>query len=175
MLFILFAAAIALAVLPPFILYLSTLFRNLYIIQSHKKRDYPLSKEVLYKFRPGESCGICIILGTSAAIAIGLFLICTTLDHQQRNIITQKIEMYEEENAIIEKEINVIIEGYKTHESNLFQNIGITSLVIMYPEIKADALVSKQIEIYMDNYVRIRVLKNRLISLQYTDWWLFLK
>ena len=47
------------------------------------------------------------------------------------------------------------------------------TLVSLYPELKADALVSKQIEIYISNNEKIKELKEFKINGSIYRWWLY--
>lgn len=90
--------------------------------------------------------------------------------------INPKIEMYSEENQNIENEINTLVEKYMNYESDTYGELkgesGIT-LVSLYPELKADTLLEKQIELYMENNQKIKSLKEKLINLTNLKWWLY--
>ena len=87
-----------------------------------------------------------------------------------------KIAMYAEENASIEDQMNSLVESYMNYESDTYGNLkgesGIT-LVSLYPELKADALVEKQIEVYIANNEKIKALKNDLLSISNYKWWVY--
>ena len=79
-----------------------------------------------------------------------------------------KIAMYEEENAKIEQSVVVAVEKYLEHEQSIFEDItneNLQTLLVVYPEIKSDTLITKQIEIFIMNNDKIRELKEEKISL----------
>lgn len=90
--------------------------------------------------------------------------------------IEQKIALYEEENAVIESQIATIVESYMDYEKTTFKDCSAESmitLVDLYPELKADTLVSKQIEVYLKNNDKIKDLKESLINRPVYRWWLY--
>lgn len=90
--------------------------------------------------------------------------------------INDKIALYETENAKIDSQICEIVEGYKTYEKETFENISNKSanvLVELYPDLKANELVSKQMDIYMDNKNQLVSLKEDLINQKPLRWWLY--
>ena len=46
-------------------------------------------------------------------------------------------------------------------------------LVTLYPELKADTLVAKQIEIYTNNNQKIKELKEQKLYGKVYKWWLY--
>ena len=90
--------------------------------------------------------------------------------------INSKIEMYSEENQIIEDDMNALVEQYMTYESDTYGELkgeSSITLVSLYPELKSDALVEKQIELYVDNNKKIKKLKEKLINVSNYKWWLY--
>lgn len=91
-------------------------------------------------------------------------------------VIDQKIEMYEEENAKIEEQISEVVKQYQDYETGIFTEISPESavtLVSLYPELKADTLVQKQIEVYLANNDKIKELKETKINGSVQRWWLY--
>lgn len=90
--------------------------------------------------------------------------------------IDEKITMYEEENTQIENQINVLVKNYMKYESDTYMefngNDGI-SLVSLYPDLKSDELVNKQIEIYTVNNQKIKELKEQKLDFAKDKWWLY--
>lgn len=117
----------------------------------------------------GMSGGFIIIL---TVIAICANLICLI----NGRTLDDKIAMYEAENAAIEEEINILVENYMKYESGTFESLkgedGIT-LISLYPELKADTLVSQQCELYISNKEQITSLKEEKISLSNYKFWLY--
>ena len=79
-----------------------------------------------------------------------------------------KISMYTEENENIETEMNSLVEQYMNYESGTYGELkgeSSITLVSLYPELKADTLVTKQIEVYIANNEKIKQLKEKKINL----------
>ena len=90
--------------------------------------------------------------------------------------INSKIEMYSEENQNIENEMDVLVEQYMNYESDTYGELkgeSSITLVSLYPELKADSLVEKQIEVYLANNQKIKSLKEKLINISNYKWWLY--
>ena len=107
-------------------------------------------------------------------------IFCACLDWipkiAESKVIEHKIEMYEEENAEIENDIEKIVAQYYEHEKTTFDMSEInsaTTLVQMYPELKSDDLVIKQMDIYKANNDAIKQLKISKIDCQKAKWWLY--
>lgn len=83
---------------------------------------------------------ICLIV---TAVFGGLVINGRTLD--------SKIAMYTEENQKIEEDMNILVEQYMNYESK-------------YPELKADTLVEKQIEVYTANNKKIKELNKGKVN-----------
>lgn len=87
-----------------------------------------------------------------------------------------KIDMYTEENHNIEEDMNILVKQYMNYESNTYGNLKNESsiaLVALYPELKADTLVEKQIEVYTENNKKIRELKEKIINIRNYKWLLY--
>lgn len=87
-----------------------------------------------------------------------------------------RIALYEEQNAKIEEEVNTAVSTYMQHENEVFTNVtqdSYITLVSLYPELKSDELIGKQIEVYLDNNEKIRELKEEKIKLQRAKFWLY--
>lgn len=90
--------------------------------------------------------------------------------------LDSKIAMYTEENENIETEMNTLVEQYMNYESATYGELkgeSSITLVSLYPELKADTLVTKQIEVYIANNEKIKVLKEKKIDLSVKKWWLY--
>lgn len=63
-----------------------------------------------------------------------------------------KIDIYVKENTEINTAIETYVESYKEHEKTTFgTTTDAVDIILMYPELKSDELVSKQLDIYMEN------------------------
>lgn len=86
------------------------------------------------------------------------------------------IEMYQEENEVIEKEVSIIVNNYQNHEKEVFTNVKTNSpitLATLFPELKSNELVSKQINLYMTNNEKIKELKTKKLNIKVYAWWLY--
>lgn len=91
-------------------------------------------------------------------------------------VLDNKITMYEEENSKIESQIQTVVKEYLRHEQETFESCSAESmitLVDMYPELKSDTLVSKQIDVYMENNKQIKELKQEKIDISNYRWWVY--
>ena len=107
----------------------------------------------------------------STLVLIGL---CVCLSDAQ--IADEKIAMYTEENEKIELQISEAIKEYQKYESGVFENVtpeSAITLVTVYPELKSDVLVQKQIEVYLSNNEKIKDLKTTEIEERVYRWWLY--
>ena len=119
--------------------------------------------------------GMSVISGIALAIS---FIGCLVLIHDVKtiNIVDSKIAMYQEENEMIENEITGIVYDYMNYEKEIFSetsNRSAIELVHLYPELKADNLVQRQMEIYLANNDKIKSLKEQQINGPVYRWWLY--
>ena len=87
-----------------------------------------------------------------------------------------KIAMYEEQNSKIEEQIDVVVKQYMEYESDTYAMTAPESsitLVSLYPELKSDELVKKQIAVYQENNKKITNLKEKQIDANVAKWWLY--
>ena len=109
-------------------------------------------------------------------IIFGIASILCTCSVVKGRVIDSKIDMYMEENENIEVDLNLLVEQYMKYESDTYGELknesGIT-LISLYPELKADVLVTKQIEVYIANNEKIKELKENKIDLSVKKWWLY--
>ena len=74
-------------------------------------------------------------------------------------VIDEKISMYQDENKKIENQINTLVKEYMTYEGSTLKEFASDSsitLVAMYPNLKSDELVKKQIDSYINNNNKIK-------------------
>ena len=114
----------------------------------------------------------------SAIIAIVAFIafIVLCVKASGLRVLDQKIQMYEEENARIEAQISEAVTQYQAYEKEVFVEVAPESavtLVALYPELEADTLVQKQVEIYIKNNQTIKGLKEKQINGTVLKWWLY--
>jgi hypothetical protein len=89
-------------------------------------------------------------------------------------VYDQQIAMYEEENKQIETDIDTIVQNYMAHESSVYKDVkpgdNVMTLVTLFPELKSDELVSRQISLYISNNYQIKQLKEEKIRLEKKRW-----
>lgn len=112
-----------------------------------------------------------VILG----LIIAICWISTTVATE--STIDSKIEMYQEENANIEEDIDRIVREYLKHEQDTYADLkteeSSITLITLFPELKSDALVQQQLEIYVDNNAKIKSLKEEKIDIAKKKWVLY--
>mgnify|MGYP000219014976 CR=1 FL=1 len=114
--------------------------------------------------------GVIVII---SSIIVFVSLLKCVLD---RVGIDKKIAMYETENTKIEQQIVDVVKQYQEYESGIFTEVapeGAMTLVTLYPELKSDALVQSQIEVYIENNKSIKELKSMTINASFYRWWLY--
>lgn len=114
------------------------------------------------------------------AVALAIVLIATLalgISSSRLMVIDEKIAMYQEENAQIETGVNQIVSKYVEHEEATFaeavENISPTVVFSMYPELKSNTLVEKEIETYVANQKTLRELKASRYDYELCLWWLW--
>lgn len=116
------------------------------------------------------------IVGVVLLILDIICIIPTGICYSNHIIIDEKITMYEEENADIEQKITTAILAYQGYEKDTFANIDTKNLLVavnLYPELKADTLVSQLIDTYIKNKDEIKQLKVSRLDYKVYKWWLF--
>lgn len=123
------------------------------------------------------TCGVAIV--ATVIFIIGLItMILIGSEYSQIKIIDDEIKLYQTENNSIENSVNSAVSQYMDYESSTFSDLKVedpTVVLAMYPELKTNELVSKQIEIYVDNNNKIKSLKSKKLKLELYGWWLFFK
>ena len=120
--------------------------------------------------------GIAVACGIIGGIISFIAMIVLLIEVSYLATIDQRIEMYQEENNRIETQIAECVTQYQQYESGIFVETAPDSaitLVALYPELKADQLVSKQIEVYIENNNKIKELKEQSINGDVTRWWAY--
>ena len=108
----------------------------------------------------------CLIIFSIAALVVGG-------TYSEIMIIDDKIEFYTEQNEAIQTDIEIIINNYTAHESNVYTDLANpASALIAYPELNSNTLFTKQIEIYANNMEQLNSLKERKIDFRLLKWWL---
>lgn len=107
---------------------------------------------------------------------LAIFTFYCWMSISTEHVLDQKIVMYEEENTSIEQSIGSIVEDYMDYESNAYSDLksqDLIELVTNFPELKADALVQEELDIYIENNQKIKELKEEKIDLSTMKWLLY--
>ena len=107
---------------------------------------------------------------------LAIFTFYCWMSISTEHVLDQKIVMYEEENTSIEQSIGSIVEDYMDYESNAYSDLksqDLMELVSNFPELKADALVQEELDIYIENNQKIKELKEEKIDLLTMKWLLY--
>lgn len=115
------------------------------------------------------------VISVSFFIVLLIATIVVGVDYSQSMVIDDKIALYQEENHKIETSIDTIVKEYKNYEQETFKDCKVdpTVALMMYPELKSDNLVVKQIDIYTKNNEKIKKLKTEKLDYNVDRWWLF--
>lgn len=115
-------------------------------------------------------------LGGCIAVFAMVFSVFFIGDCAESRIIDEKIAIYQEENDNIEKDIESVVEQYMEHEKEVFKTAKAESpitLIQIYPELKSDALVKQQLEVYQSNNEQIKTLKTKKLECEKSKWLLY--
>lgn len=128
-------------------------------------------------YSSGEDTGeiMMAIFGVISLIVL-IVIICLIGSVRNKSTIEDRIAMYQEENAKIEQQIDILVKDYQEYERGVFADTTVDSaitLVSLYPELKADQLVSSQLDIYVKNNEQIKQLKLEQINADVVRWWLY--
>ena len=116
-----------------------------------------------------------ILFGFITIICLFVTLGCTASVVKSKYIV-EKITMYEQQNKQIEEQIDTVVKQYQEYESDTYIKTSSESsitLVSLYPDLKSDELVKKQIKVYQDNNKKITELKEKQINAKVSKWWLY--
>ena len=116
-------------------------------------------------------------IGTAVAI---ICLCVLVTEYLSFGIIDNKIEILQQENAIIEQRVEQTVKNYQDYENNIFTDTSqdvdsdVVVLVERYPELKSNELVKQQIDLYIKNNSEIKKLKLEKLNKYKYELWLFL-
>lgn len=131
------------------------------------------------KLRDNENLVILFMIGTTVfgilIFANSLGIVFTAMDYANTFYIDKKIEVYVEENKKIEKDVSAIVSNYLDHESSAFKEITNNPevLAVVFPELKSNEIVSKQIDLYIKNNEKIKDLKLEQVTREWYEFLLF--
>jgi hypothetical protein len=104
-----------------------------------------------------------------AALILGIY--CS-----REKAIDNQIQIYQEENTNIENTVAEIVSNYQEYEQETFKSFTpekIMAAVNLYPELKSNDLVVKQLDIHANNNEKIKSLKSQKAELTTYKWWLY--
>ena len=116
---------------------------------------------------------------TASLTAMVLSFACVLEDIQTvatAHTIDEKIQMYQQENESIEQSVGIAVRAYMDYERETYSNFSnkdAMNLVSLYPDLKSDQLVQKQIDIYVSNNNKIKELREDQIDLAKARWNLY--
>lgn len=116
------------------------------------------------------------ILSCIALLVVIGHLIAFSANIATSHTIDSRIAMCQEENAVIEQKISLAISNYLEHEKDIIVTLSPEDALVLlaaYPELKADTLISKQIDIYLENTEEIKSLKEAKIDISVKKWWVY--
>lgn len=121
----------------------------------------------------GNIITVCAFIGFMGSLIATIIL---AIEVSKLSVIDVQIEMYQEENTQIEQQIANVVCQYQQYETEIFTTVApedSISLVALYPELKSDTLVQKQIDVYVANNEKIKALKEKQINGRVYRWWLY--
>lgn len=116
---------------------------------------------------------ICICCAVVIVVAAFVHVIP---EYKQLDYIDTKIEYLTKQNAQIDDEIKLIVSSYQDHELEFYKefgNVSSTTLITLYPELKSNELVNKQLDIYFANQQEIKELELKKIEGGVIRWWMY--
>lgn len=118
-----------------------------------------------------------LVIGVIMFFISFIATIVLSIGYSNNRIIDKKITIYQEENQHIEEQIQAVVDNYMQYESETFDKItgdgDPITLVTLYPELKSNELVARQIEVYQENNQQIKELRCEKLDHQIEAWWLF--
>lgn len=122
-----------------------------------------------------DDCLALIPLG-GFVIKLGV-LVYLLIELIEMRVINEKIELYTNQNNEIENKIAVVVKQYMEHENKTFKDLktdtSYITLTTLYPELKSDKLIEKEIDLYEANNEKIITLKEQKINERVYKWWLY--
>lgn len=137
---------------------------------------------------PSEHDGIFIfaslgtVLGCICEFIVVCFIIGCSVGISKLKVADEKIQMYQEENSNIQNQVAEIVKNYQDYEQNTYteslknidvSNTDVVVLTQLYPDIKSNEMINKQIQIYQDNNNKIKEIKEEKLNNEICKWWLY--
>ena len=130
---------------------------------------------LLFILSAGEDLDVLALIlgcGLITIIIAGVYMMNNV---QEGKVINKKIALYEKENKELEEKIEVTVKTYMDFEKETYKELkadNYMNLVNLYPELKSDKLVQKQISTYQNNKNKIIELELEKINVKKSKCWL---
>ena len=124
----------------------------------------------------GVLMGIGFLLFGIPAIISFIVGIVLAIDVQSGDLLDQKIELAQTQNADIENKVKVVVDNFLKHEKSTYKALKPDEVILAattYPELQSNAMVQEQIRLYEENNKKITSLKEQKIDLSVKKWWLY--
>ena len=135
---------------------------------------------IVYKKTKDDNSSFVLFILSLIAFGFSVYYCCNVISLINEigtgHIIDDSIEMYTAENAAIEATIDDLVSDYMDYESSVYQKLkdkDLISLVSLVPDLKANTLVQRQINIYLENNEKIKQLRQEQINLAKARWLLY--
>lgn len=116
------------------------------------------------------------VLGAVFAIIFGIWTLWNIIVVASGFGIQEKIGIYEEQNAQIERSIDAAVKAYCEHEQITYVQMsdGAVALVAAaYPELASSELVKTQMEVWTSNSSELKDLKSDLVDFHRAQYFLY--
>lgn len=116
------------------------------------------------------------VLGAVFAIIFGIWTLWNIIIVASGFGIEEKIQIYEDQNAQIEKSIDAAVKAYCEHEQITYVQMsdGAVALVAAaYPELASSELVKTQMEVWTSNSSELKDLKSDLVDFHRAQYFLY--
>lgn len=131
---------------------------------------------IVYCNSSGDGGIACMSTGSFLSLIVAIVLIVGGVTISESKVIDKKIEMFQEENTVIETNITTSVEKYLEHEYGIYDSLqgeNIEVLLVAYPQIKSDTLVEKQLDVFISNNNKIRELKEQKLNIEVWRFWVY--
>lgn len=111
---------------------------------------------------------VSVVVLTVVIILFGSFV--------KRSGVSEKIKLYQSENEQIENTVYTMVKDYMEYEKKTYKEFDkeqAMSYVSLYPDLKSNELVAKQVEVYTANKKKLNELKEQQIDREILKWWLY--
>lgn len=118
-------------------------------------------------------------------VSIGTFitLLCITfltvgVYNSENSTIDNRLSVLEEQNQIVLSQVEPLVQKALEYESNTYKDFKLDAAKIiaftqLYPDLKANAFLNKQIDVILANQKEIKQLKLDKVSLNAYHFWLW--